>query len=168
MGRFAKVEEVAPTQRGVPWKTGNYRVALAACKVVDGQEGDVYYIIEGTCLETDNDEVKVGEKRSQVINTTNKKARDAPFRDMKAFLCAALGVIGDDHECITEEAIEYSALNNEEMPGGPLEHLELDLQVNERPATKDKGAFTYHRWYNADEGPAKQLQDHFAELGLLK
>lgn len=168
MGRFAKVEEVTPTQRGVPWKTGKYRVEINAVKVVDGQEGDVYFVIESTCLETDNDECRVGEKRSQVINTTNKKARNAPFADIKAFVCACLGLVGDDHERISEPAIEYAAENNADMPGGPFETLQLDLQVNERAATNDKGAFTYHRWYNADEEMAAKLLAHFEELNLLK
>lgn len=167
MGRFAKVEAVTPTQRGVPFKEGKYRVALAAVKVVEGKEGDIYYIIEAEVKETDNDEVRVGEKRSQVINTTNKKARDAPFADMKAFICACLGIVGDAHTRITEEAIEYSAVNNEAMKGGPFETLELDLQVNERPATADKGAFTYHRWYNAEEDRAAELLAHFEDLNLL-
>lgn len=160
MGRFGQVENVEPTMRGQVFEAGLYLVELAGCKGVDGQQGDVFFIIEANIVESDNDKVKVGAQHSQVINTTNKKAKNAPWSDIKAFICAALDIPltdKDQTKKIGEAMAEYIC-----GPDQPLKGLVMKLQCTVRPpAPPEKPLpFTYHRWECVKKEDAKVLRDH--------
>ncbi len=168
MGRFAKIEEVAPTQRGQVFKKGLYAVLINACKIVDGQRGDTYFIIEAEVLESDNNEIKVGAQHSQVINLTNKKAGDAPYSDVKAFIASVLNMRPDEAKVrIGEKAMEFVAMEGKD--GNPFEGVKMGLQVDEQPPTGKRATpFTYHKWVCIDDDQAEKLREGFNELNVLK
>jgi hypothetical protein len=169
MGRFSKIEEVAPSQRGQVFKEGNYVVRIDACKIVDGQKGGTFFIIETTVLETDNPLIKEGEQHSQVINLTNPKAMGAPYSDVKAFIMKALGMDTDEaKKRIGEDAMEFVALEKGDN-ANPFGGITMGLTCVESPPKGDrKTPFTYHNWKTVDDEQAMQLKSAFEELGMLK
>lgn len=168
MGRFAKIEKVSPTERGVPFPIGDFRVRVLKNKCTDSQDKQKqYFISEFLILESSNPELSEGDKRSHVIWLNNPKAYDAPWSDVKAYICACLGLRGEDHEAITEELVEFVVENNDDMPGGPFEGLELSLTVSTRQKKGGDGDLSPHVYHDADEEMAEQLRNHCIEMGLL-
>lgn len=169
MGRFAKIEKVSPTERGVPFPLGDYRVQVIKNKFQDSKDGAKnFFISEFLVVKSSNPEVNEGEKRSHVIWLNNPKAYDAPYSDVKAYICACLGLKGEQHELITEEVMEYVVVNNDEMPGGPFEGLELGLTVTTRSKKNDDGEFSPHAYHSVDEELQEKLLEHFIEIGLIQ
>src|SRR5262245_61979024 len=98
---FSKVEKVDPTTRGAwfPYANANYLVEIKACRTTtQGGTNQDFWVVETIVKESNTELVKPGEARSWLVNLSNADAFDAPWRDVKAFCCAALGIAAADAE----------------------------------------------------------------------
>lgn len=157
MGLFSKIEDAKVSKRGQFFKPGNYRVEILAMKIVESQQnGTPYCVIETKVLESNNDEIKVGDEKSEVIDMTNVMGKS----NVKAFIAAVSGVeptsadaneqickywvkrLGQD---VTLEQICELAVSD----GNPLEGYKMELTCVEVPTKKD-GVFTRHNWRPRD------------------
>lgn len=168
MGRFSQIENASPSQRGNVFKQGEYVVTINACKIVDGQKGGTFFVIETTIVESDNPAIKQGAEHSQVINLTNPKAMGAPWSDVKAFIMHALGMTpAEAKPAIGEKAMEFVTQEGED--GNPLGGITMGVTVIESPPKGSRTTpFTYHNWHCVDDEQAEQLRSAFTELGMLK
>jgi hypothetical protein len=162
MGKYKKVGDVSPDAQGKKLTDGTSRIKVKAIKESDGFFG-LFYIVEFFVMETDCEGVKEGEQCSWTVNLSNKKAGDAPFQNIKAFMCAVLNVDFKDKDSldlIGEKMIE-ATLSSEQ----PFEGVELSVQT--RTTGSAPNLFVKHRWETVDEDTAEVLRtymfDNFAE-----
>ena len=153
MGVFDGIEMAQPSKSGQWFLPGHYKVELTEIKLFKSQlDGTNYVAIEGKVLESDNEAIKVGMTRSQLIDMDKPTGQP----NMKYFVCAVSGVDPFDPEAnekvckIWSEALDHQC-NFEKVcstivdTGQPLKGtvMELDcVQVN----TQKGGEFTKHNW----------------------
>lgn len=158
--RFGQIEKVDPVQRGTPFEAGIYLVEIHACKGVEGQMGDEFWVTEVKVIESDNEKIKVGGQYSHVIKLTNTKAGTAPWSEVKAFVCAALDISAGD-KAVTDKIGEKICLYII-GPDKPLEGLKMRLQCT-MTKTREGKDFTRHKWETADHEGSKLLREYMLE-----
>lgn len=176
MGYFDNVSAAKVSKSGQYYLPGEYKVRVEACKVVPSTQknGVLYFIVETTCLESDNPDIKEGGAYSQTINMNQIMG----MPNIKMFVAAATGIdpFMEDKRNELNDAIEktWSALLERPMTveavcsfiassANPLEGVELGLTcVNTRtrpvPGKPEGGDFTKHQWF--------PLQDAAADAGI--
>lgn len=165
MGIYSTIKAAKATKTGQYYEKGEYRCKILAVKeVVSTQKlGQVYFVVETECLESNNDKVKVGAEYSQVIDMTNIMA----MPNIKVFLAAASDLdpytmSNDDLNAALEE--RWSELCERKMEldeiceliasaANPLEGMEIGLTCVEqktKPTVQKPtgGIFTKYQWYS--------------------
>lgn len=158
MGKYKKVGDVSPDAQGKKLTDGNSRIKIKAIKESDGFFG-LFYIVEFFVLETDCEGIKIEEQCSWTVNLSNKKAGDAPFSNIKAFVCAVLNVDFKDKDAldmIGEKMIEATLSKEQPFEG-------VELQVQTRTTGTAPNLFVKHRWENVDEEGAELLREYMFE-----
>lgn len=154
MGIFRGLGKAEVSGTGQWFKEGNYLVKITGVKLVTGKRDNKdNFIIETEVLASDNDEIKVGAKRSQVIKMDGVMA----FPNIKKFLAAVVGVdatVNDANEKIEtafaelvgrklsiEDIAEYVVSDE-----NPLSDIELELECVNILTREKKQPFTQHNW----------------------
>lgn len=167
--RFGRMEEVDPTQRGIPFDAGKYEVQIGAVKgAVKQGTGEEFFVVETEITASNNPDVKIGEQRSWVVNVSNPKAFDAPWKDIKAFLCAALAIPLADKQTTGKVGVKVAEYVT--GPDQPFKGIKLALHCHVRPPTPEKPKpFTYHNWSPLEPERGVILREHFFDtLHLAK
>lgn len=163
---WSKVEEVDPTMRSawLPCEDASYTVEVKGVRT-STQKGTnkEFFIVEMGILESNTESVKTGESRSWVINMSNPDAYDAPFRDVKAFMCSALGIPVSDTATkkIGKKAITFAIGTDQ-----PFKTLHMMLVTTARK-TDEGGDFTQHTFTVLQPDRAKKLYDYFEANSLF-
>ncbi len=140
MGLFSDINNHSQSGGGAWWKKGNYKIRIERVVFKHGFKG-MSYIIESEVLESDNPEIEVGDKRSQVIKLEKTPAKG----NIASFLrvCVATGTALDTGEVLDVEkiAIEESDVEKSFGPEQPCAGLELELYCYDTQ-TQTGGNFT--------------------------
>lgn len=167
MGAFSNVRAAKVFKTGQYYLQGSYRVRVDTVKTIVSAEktGKPFFIVETTCLESDNPDIEVGKEYSQVVDMQNIMAG----ANIKVFLAAATGLDAYMDNDALNDSIEQRwsemlgrKVGMEEIceiatgSSNPLNGIELGLNcVNVRtrptPLKPDGGTFTRYQWFALEE-----------------
>ncbi|MEI6807024.1 MAG: hypothetical protein WCK49_11085 [Myxococcaceae bacterium] len=141
---FSAVDNVNPTSESNRsyFLPGKYKVRLENVLIHKKRLGGNLFVVETTCLESDNPEILPGETR----NWVQPMDTDAAMPRIKTFMGAAHGFCPKRNldalsKFVTKEVCE-KAVSDE----NPLKNKELKLECHNKKSMKTGKDFTVHLW----------------------
>lgn len=134
MGRFAGIENARPSEGGLFFEPGVYKVRIKACKSFETRKKHTAFIVECTVLESDNPKRPPGCEPSWVVTLDKEPA----LGNIKSFIAAATQ---SKVEEITEAVVEAVVAVANPLKGTVMRVIAQNIQTKEK-----KLDFTVLKW----------------------